>query len=362
MGCPIPTTNLFLYFAAMNTAIDQLSASIFNKSLQECSEEELQLLTQQYPWFAPAQLLYAKKLQASGSPLYEDQVQKTSLYFQNRLWLQHLLDNNSPSENGNTPSPVPEEKITSSIPAAIVGTPAIDTPVTDKIELPEPSASTTETSFAPVEAGTETPEEVVEIRPAAGEPVQEISHEPEQEPIIPGTIQQETSEEAEEAKEVDEETAESEIDTAVNTDPPLEIPGLKMEPIDSNSKNQLVFEPYHTVDYFASQGIRFKEDDKPADRFGHQLRSFTEWLKTLRRTPASELDKTGADPVGEKKVEQLAEHSLAERHVVTEAMAEVWIKQGNRAKAEEIYRKLSLLEPLKTAYFAAKIEDLKKTS
>jgi len=43
-------------------------------------------------------------------------------------------------------------------------------------------------------------------------------------------------------------------------------------------------------------------------------------------------------------------------------MAEVWIKQGNTAKAEEIYRKLSLLDPLKTAYFAAKIEDLKKTS
>jgi len=47
---------------------------------------------------------------------------------------------------------------------------------------------------------------------------------------------------------------------------------------------------------------------------------------------------------------------------VREAMAEVWIKQGNTAKAEEIYRKLSLLDPLKTAYFAAKIEDLKKTS
>ena len=43
-------------------------------------------------------------------------------------------------------------------------------------------------------------------------------------------------------------------------------------------------------------------------------------------------------------------------------MAEVWKKQGNKAKAEEIYDKLSLLDPAKSSYFAAKIEELKKTS
>jgi hypothetical protein len=124
----------------------------------------------------------------------------------------------------------------------------------------------------------------------------------------------------------------------------------------------MAFQPYYTVDYFASQGIKFKEQEKPQDHFDQQLRSFTEWLKTLKKIPVSEISATVSDPGGEKKAEQLAEHSLAERHVVTEAMAEVWIKQGNRAKAEEIYRKLSLLDPPKTAYFAAKIEELKKTS
>ncbi len=82
----------------------------------------------------------------------------------------------------------------------------------------------------------------------------------------------------------------------------------------------------------------------------------------MKRVPASEITAAATDPGSEKKVEQMAEHSLAERHVVTEAMAEVWIKQGNKAKAEEIYRKLSLLDPPKTAYFAAKIDELKKTS
>jgi hypothetical protein len=59
-------------------------------------------------------------------------------------------------------------------------------------------------------------------------------------------------------------------------------------------------------------------------------------------------------------VEHLAQHSVADADVVTEAMAEVWVKQGNREKAIDTYNKLSLLNPSKRAYFAAKAEFLKK--
>ena len=55
----------------------------------------------------------------------------------------------------------------------------------------------------------------------------------------------------------------------------------------------------------------------------------------------------------------MAEHSLEEKEIITEAMAEVWAKQGNAQKAIELYTKLSLQEPAKSAYFAAKIEQLK---
>jgi hypothetical protein len=122
-----------------------------------------------------------------------------------------------------------------------------------------------------------------------------------------------------------------------------------------------LFEPYHTVDYFASQGIKVREEEKPKDRFSQQLKSFTEWLKVLKKVPGGELTQVN-DPQLERKVDQMAEHSVVDREVVTEAMAEVWEKQGNREKAEEVYAKLSLLEPSKRAYFAAKIEELKKTS
>lgn len=124
------------------------------------------------------------------------------------------------------------------------------------------------------------------------------------------------------------------------------------------TSNDLVFEPYHTVDYFASQGIKLLQEEVPKDKFGKQLKSFTEWLKTMKRLPAKEISNT-VDTVSEKNVEHLAEDSVHETDIVTEAMAEVWIKQGNKEKALEVYNKLGLLNPSKRAYFAALIENLK---
>ncbi|MFZ9695361.1 MAG: hypothetical protein ACO3AY_05765 [Chitinophagaceae bacterium] len=124
------------------------------------------------------------------------------------------------------------------------------------------------------------------------------------------------------------------------------------------AKEELLFEPFHTVDYFASQGIRFKIDEQPTDKFGQQLKSFTDWIKTMKKLPLSEIGKS-VDPKEERKVEQLAGRSLEQQEVVTEAMADIWIKQRNFTKAREIYQKLSLLEPAKSAYFVSKIDELK---
>jgi hypothetical protein len=119
------------------------------------------------------------------------------------------------------------------------------------------------------------------------------------------------------------------------------------------------FEPFHTVDYFASQGIKLSQQEATNDTLGRQLKSFTEWLKTMKRLPeASPQQPTGI--AGEHKVERLAAHSVHSADVVTESMAEVWLKQGNKEKAADVYRKLSLRNPSKSTYFAAKIESLNK--
>ncbi|MBL7744694.1 MAG: hypothetical protein JNN00_14580 [Chitinophagaceae bacterium] len=329
----------------MNRAVDQLAISIFRKPLNECWEDDLRKLSLQYPWFAPAQLLYAKKLQTGNPSLYEDQVQKTTLYFPNRVWLHHLLTGNDQAEILSRALPAEELK------PAEMGKAQVSVILPGESSSPEPTIAEADAEPAneemvtiadqPVEemASVDSPDTTVQPEVLVSEPVNE-----------PGAI-------------IDHDTEEKSTgsETEMADEPALRMPAFKIEPINP-AIAPLSFQPYHTVDYFASQGIKFKEQEKPKDRFGQQLLSFTEWLKTLKKMPASEIAATVSDPGAEKKVEQLAEHSLAERHVVTEAMAEVWIKQGNYAKAEDIYRKLSLLDPPKTAYFAAKIEELKKTS
>ena len=57
-------------------------------------------------------------------------------------------------------------------------------------------------------------------------------------------------------------------------------------------------------------------------------------------------------------IQKNAEESVENSDIETEAMAEVWIKQGKTARAIAIYQKLSLLNPSKSHYFAAKIEQL----
>ena len=83
-------------------------------------------------------------------------------------------------------------------------------------------------------------------------------------------------------------------------------------------------------------------------------------VKSMKRLPATEMSKD-IDATTENKVQHLAQDSVHQSEVVTEAMAEVWIKQGNKEKAIETYNKLGLLNPSKKAYFADLIENLKRS-
>ncbi|HEX4876882.1 MAG TPA: hypothetical protein VFV31_09445 [Chitinophagaceae bacterium] len=282
----------------MNGPINQLVKSLLQKdSLEVCSLQELQQYAEKYPYFGAAQLLLAKKLQTENTEQYEQQFQKTCLFFHNPLWVQQLL-----TDTGSA--------------------------------TVKPGGNITIAAAAIAES-KETPIEV-----AASE-VQTAS------PIATSAP-------------VDVAVTESSTPETIETEGPLPTKETKAETAPFNTAaSDLVFEPYHTVDYFASQGIKFKEEEKPADKFSQQLKSFTEWLKTMKRLPVADIAKS-VETASEKKVEQLAEHSLEDREVITEAMAAVWEKQGNREKAIEVYSKLSLLEPSKSPYFAAKIELLKK--
>jgi hypothetical protein len=121
----------------------------------------------------------------------------------------------------------------------------------------------------------------------------------------------------------------------------------------------LLFEPLHTTDYFASQGIKLSEVVLSGDKMGKQLKSFTDWLKTMKKIHPGDLkEKSANDTTIDSSVQKLAEKSNQEEEVLTESMAAVYIQQGRINKAKEIYEKLSLLNPAKSAYFAAKLNEI----
>jgi hypothetical protein len=122
----------------------------------------------------------------------------------------------------------------------------------------------------------------------------------------------------------------------------------------------IAFDPYHTIDYFASQGIKLVLEEHPTDKFGQQLKSFTDWLKVLKRVPAKKMAEELVDEPADPAIAHFAAKSLEDRETITETMAQVLLQQGKFEKAAEIYQKLALRVPEKSAYFAALAENTKK--
>jgi len=66
---------------------------------------------------------------------------------------------------------------------------------------------------------------------------------------------------------------------------------------------------------------------------------------------------------GEADVEIRTEAEIDEEDaLVSEELAEIYLAQGLKCEAIEIYRKLSLLNSEKSAYFAEKIENIEKNN
>jgi len=118
-------------------------------------------------------------------------------------------------------------------------------------------------------------------------------------------------------------------------------------------------EPYHTVDYFASQGIKTRLDDAQ-DELGRKVRTFTAWLKTMKRLqPAAEINEIEES---DEEIDNGLDQPINQEIIATEAMAEVYLKQGLAQKAIEVYAKLSLQNPANSHIFAAKIIQIKENS
>lgn len=273
---------------------------LFKKNtFHEIPVETLHQITKDYPFFAVGQYLLAKKLLEIDDPGYSAQLQKTLVYFYNPLWLQYQLSQQESTAEITESSQKDQQQIR-------------------EMQAAEPADTSSDAFHDMVE-------EVV------------IHQETEYSgaDAIPDALQ----------KALEDSSTEQVIEQ-------------QEEKQTIQREEPFTFQAFYTVDYFASQGIKLSQDNLQQDKLGKQLKSFTEWLKTMRRLPETSVVEI-LDKINDGEIAQIAAHSLEEKEVLTEAMAEVLIKQGQFAKAKELYNKLSLLNPHKSTYFAAKIEDLK---
>jgi hypothetical protein len=304
----------------MSERIHVLAQQLFGKSsVDDCDLQEIKDLVSRFPYFAPAQFLLLEKLKRDKASEYPAQLQKAVLYYHNPLEFEYFISSDRFETNVNF------EESAKVSPAS----------VQQDEQQPEPVIAASDGEVINVQSEETVPAEI-HVKDFAQD-LPETDVDPEIENAVNAAQDEQMAEAIERVLEKEE------------------------EQIKEPSQNaDLVFEPYHTVDYFASQGIKLSQEEIPKDKFGRQLKSFTEWLKTLKRLPAAEVTKE-IDTSAESKVQHLAEDSVHSSDVVTEAMAEVWIKQGNREKAIETYNKLGLLNPSKKAYFAGLIENLKRS-
>lgn len=292
----------------MQHHIQTLVKHIFHKeTLQEVTVNQLQKFIDDYPYSAVGQLLLAKKLHDTGAQNFEDQGGKTSLYFHDPVWAGWLLKQEG-SAAGHTVQETMEEMH----------------------RAPEPASDTPHFVFNNIE----TPEAVE--TPPWEDP--DATEGPDHDPVI--------------------ETVAHEPET-LNPEPETPHP----EPETPNPEPETAFEPYHTIDYFAALGIKLKPEELAKDKLGQQLKSFTDWLRSMKKVaPAQANDKEAdMDDLTSKSIQKIANFSNEAKEIITEAMAEVWAKQGHREKAVAIYEKLSLLNPAKSHYFAARIDALKSS-
>ena len=125
----------------------------------------------------------------------------------------------------------------------------------------------------------------------------------------------------------------------------------------TNKDFEFQLTPYHTIDYFASLGIKINMENEK-DELSLKVKSFTAWLKTMKRL------QPGPETVTVKDIQSILNTQNDKENqpeaILTEAMAEVYLKQGLREKAIDVYDKLSLQNPLNSHKFADKISQIKE--
>ena len=359
--------------------------------------DAIESLVNEYPFFSPGQYLFSAKLKKDDHPLAASQAIKTALFFSNPYWLQFQLDSLKDAGIDQAPKQDVDTELLRTIRQKdkdwdeMMELPQIETTIEESqksletiAELPNPDITiptiesvremmqginsfTKPSMIVPVIRETVTdpadmlsmPEPVSEVVMEAFQPVfsaialsesqPELSPQPEATPATEPSPYKTLPDQAK---------SDAKIASILSG----QLAEFKKPVVETNSLEiNYPQEKMHTVDYFASQGIRIDLSKVPQDELTTKLRKFTDWLKSMKNNAQDSTNPSdlGTSPELEKAAAETALISNESREILTETMAEVLVKQGQIDKAIQLYIKLSFSNPEKTTYFAAKIQQLK---
>ena len=307
--------------------IDLLFETIFKRKLSPTDNRGyFTQIAAAHPYFSIGQFFLLLQTEKE-SAAYAKQAAKTAILFNNPYWLQFQLQ--------ETLSPTPDLTITPVLTNTISEKIALEDSIPVEIKPVFSTSIPIETQVAEIPKGVDlinTPQSLNEVNLLPANHFNE------------GNTPLENDEDSEDETLPDQMIAPFHFKLNINTT--------------DITEDKITFEPLHTSDYFASLGIKLSGRALNSDKLGKQLKSFTEWLKDMKKLQPDQIPLQSDQ--ANLSIQQLAEASNLETEVETEAMAEVLIQQGKKQKAINVYKKLSLLNPSKSAYFAAKIDQLKE--
>jgi tetratricopeptide (TPR) repeat protein len=375
---------------------NRIIAHVFlQPSLQLVNEAAMEQLVADHPYFSAARLLLARKVYQQTGNLHHPAVKKALLYSAQHHYAYQLITAEQVLQvvENRVAAVIPED----ALPEELVEELAI----TAEQEEEEPVAiheREEELSLASIvtdpEAGTFTAEpETVTTAPEEEEnialaSVTETAHTPEYHTTAPET-------EAPIAVADFEPGGAGHTATVEVLPPPVVMPaatngqdnGDHVEVADGDSsgpikifpmaaaeeETELIFQPLYTDDYFAYKRLKNPEEaDDLNEQGAADMKSFTSWLRQMKDNFAGKTSKDwyhqqlhrmyeeDEEPEVSETVEKMAMDSIVfNNDIVSETLAEIWVRQQQYGNAIKIYQKLSLLNPDKNAYFAQKILELK---